>query len=650
VIEGVQTLHQAGTASGLSDTRLLDRFLGRRDAGAEAAFAAVVARHGPMVHRVCREVLRESNDADDAFQAAFLILARKAGSIRERGSIASWLYGVARRVALRLAAQRARRSECERAAGALTMKRQADCADPGLSQDVQDELDRLPAKYRSAVILCDLEGLTHERAAQEVGVPVGTLKVRLWRARRRLRERLTRRGLAPAFLGAACAARGSAAVSAPLVDSTVKAAMQVAAGQAAAVSTPVALLVKGVLRAMFVAKLKTMIVVIAGCLPLILAVGLAVRRAGAASSDPPPVAGPAEPASSTAPEQPRTAAAAGHNIEAIQRIRFAPMIRHETMLDAHQSVAITSSVSGTVKRVLADLGDHVKKGQLLVELEAPELADDIEEARAMVELETARLRQVESRLGKGGASATTEADHQLAVAQLKVAQVRLRKLENRMAAFRLTSPIDGVISRRTAHVGENVRAESGNELLVVADLTRMRAEIFVGEDEIRELDKAARVVFRSESKSEQETTGKVVRKAVGKEGTGDVRAILEFENASNRFRPGQKGMVTIELPVRSAVITIPIQAIAREDGNGHAWCFRVVEGRAVLTDIKLGLAGHEATREQFTDGQNASGPRLKVVVVSEVRRVEVVDGLSEGDRVLWNTGQIKDGQKVEISK
>jgi RND family efflux transporter MFP subunit len=648
VVDGVATLHDSGTACGQSDSELLEQFLRGRGAVAEAGFAALVARHGPMVHRVCRGVLREANDADDAFQATFLILARKAGSIRQRGSIASWLYGVARRAALRARSQRLRRHQHEITAGAMAMQHEEQNGEADLSQEVQDEVDRLAARYRSAVILCDLEGLTHEQAARELGIPVGTVKVRLSRARQRLRERLLRRGLAPALLGLGVGARGSSWISAPLVDSTVAAAMQIAAGQAATVSLPVALLVQGVNRAMVLAKVKLGVALLTGCLPLFLVVGLIVHAvSGASRSGPLPAISAATPNQRDAPQDAKGAAPEARNIEAVRKMTFVPLIRADATLEPRQSVAISSSVSGTIKQVLVDLGDRVKKGKLLLEIDAPELADDLEEARALVALEEARVRQVESHIGKKGETATTEADRQLAVAQLKVAQVRLHKLENRMAAYRLTSPLDGVVSRRNAHVGEVVRGDSGMELLNVSDLSRLQADAFVSEDDIRQLDQVARVVFRSEGRTERETTGRVVRKAVNKEATGDLGIVLEFENSEDRIRPGQKGVVTMEFAARTGVLAIPVQAIFRERDNGTAECYRVVDGRAVRTEIKLGDSGHEATRVTFAEGANAAAPRLKHVEVFEGARVEVRDGLKEGDRVLWNPGQMKEGQRVD---
>jgi RNA polymerase sigma-70 factor (ECF subfamily) len=186
---------------GLSDAQLLERY--RRDRGtldAEAAFAALVARHGPMVLGVCRRALRDAGDVDDAFQATFLVLVRRAGAVRVKDSLGPWLYGVSRRVAARARARALRRSSQEEVTPGLD---RAVCA--SVDEDVErrellavldNEVARLPRPFREAVVLCDLGGLNHEAAARQLGCPVGTLESRLHRGRRRLRQQFARRGLA----------------------------------------------------------------------------------------------------------------------------------------------------------------------------------------------------------------------------------------------------------------------------------------------------------------------------------------------------------------------------------------------------------------------------------------------------------------------
>jgi RNA polymerase sigma factor (sigma-70 family) len=246
---------------GMSDVQLLACFIARRD---EAAFEALVRRHGPMVLGVCRRLLRHEQDAEDAFQATFLVLARKAASIARRELVGNWLYGAAYRAALEVKAA-ARRRARERQVTEMPEPAAVEQTDPW--QEVRplldQELARLPDKYRAAVVLCDLEGRSRKEAARLLGIPEGTLSSRLATARKRLGGRLTRSGLAP--LGGTLAAALSqhaapAGVPAPLLVSTVQAATALAAGHAAAASvTPAgaAALAERVVRAMFVSRLKT---------------------------------------------------------------------------------------------------------------------------------------------------------------------------------------------------------------------------------------------------------------------------------------------------------------------------------------------------------------------------------------------------------
>jgi RNA polymerase sigma factor (sigma-70 family) len=242
--------------AGLSDGHLLGRFVADRD---EAAFAALVRRHGPMVLGVCRRLVRHAQDAEDCFQAAFLVLAQRAGSVRKRESLASWLYGVAYRVALDAAAAIARRRSRERQVGQMPQPGVAPAEPQDWRPLLDQELTGLPEKYRAAVVLCDLEGQPRKEAARLLGVPEGTLSSRLAQGRALLAGRLSRRGVALSggALAAALAGGGAtAAVPARLVLSTAKVAALVAAGNAAAAGTPAALLMREFQRGMLMAKLK----------------------------------------------------------------------------------------------------------------------------------------------------------------------------------------------------------------------------------------------------------------------------------------------------------------------------------------------------------------------------------------------------------
>src|SRR5262245_38342312 len=196
--------------SPLTDVQLLQRFAANCD---EAAFAALVRRHGPLVWGVCRRVLKHTHDAEDAFQATFLVLARRAATVAWRGPLSGWLYGVAHRVAVRTRADAARRAQREaRAAVRPPADPLAEVTGRDLCAALDDELQHLADKYRLPLVLCYLQGRTRDEAAAELGWSLGTLKRRLAQARERLRARLTRRGLSfPAALLSAALAQGAAA-------------------------------------------------------------------------------------------------------------------------------------------------------------------------------------------------------------------------------------------------------------------------------------------------------------------------------------------------------------------------------------------------------------------------------------------------------
>ncbi len=192
--EPLEALFGGGTCAGLSDGQLLERFLAGRNEAGELAFETLVSRHGPAVLRVCRGVLRDPNDVHDAFPAVFLVLARRAGAIRRRASLGSWLYGVAVRVAARARVAVVRRSIRDRrtaqAAQAIVAAGPIQDGDSLAERHegaliIHQEVNRLPERFRAPIVLCYLEGLTHDEAAARLSWPVGTVRSRLFRARAR---------------------------------------------------------------------------------------------------------------------------------------------------------------------------------------------------------------------------------------------------------------------------------------------------------------------------------------------------------------------------------------------------------------------------------------------------------------------------------
>jgi RNA polymerase sigma factor (sigma-70 family) len=279
--------------SGLTDGELLGRVIADGD---EAAVTALLRRHGPMVWGVCRRMLRNHHDAEDAFQATFLVLVRKAGSVRQKEMVGNWLYGVAHQTARKVRAATAKRRRRERQVMALPeVQVPEQDSSHELEPFLDQELSRLPDKYRASIVLCDLEGKTRKEAARQLGLPEGTLAGRLTRGRAMLAKRLARYGLS--MSGGSLAAvlsqkAATACVPALMMTSTIKAVTRVAAGQAVTagvVSARIAALTEGVLKAMVISKLKT----IAGTLLVAGLIGVVAAssfpRAAATPGDPPGV-------------------------------------------------------------------------------------------------------------------------------------------------------------------------------------------------------------------------------------------------------------------------------------------------------------------------------------------------------------------------
>ena len=294
VCRELKTLFHLGVVGTLSDAQLLEEFLASRGDVAEDAFAAVVERHGPMVLRVCRRILTEPHDAEDAFQVTFLVLARKARMIARREQLTNWLYGVAVRTAKEVRKSSARRRVREGRVDEMVRTaspREEDVDE--LRLVIDDELSRLPESFRAPVVLCDLEGKTQKEAAQLLGVPVGTVSSRLSRGRNLLRRRLTRRGLAPPGTELATEPfrdETPTVVPPALVACTSRAAAQfvVQGTLAGTVAAHLATITEGVLKAMLIAKLTSKGIVVSAILFLSIgaaAVGVVVEPVFRFSAD-----------------------------------------------------------------------------------------------------------------------------------------------------------------------------------------------------------------------------------------------------------------------------------------------------------------------------------------------------------------------------
>jgi HlyD family secretion protein len=367
VMRQLGTLLTVGTGKGLTDGQLLERFATRQGDAAEQAFAALVERHGPMVLRVCRGVLADSHDAEDAFQATFMVLVRKARGLWVEDSLGPWLHQVALRTASCARSAAARRARHERIA-ASTATAASPAPDDGLGRLLHEEIGRLPERFRVPVVLCDLEGRTHEQAARHLGWPVGTVKSRLFRARERLRDRLTRRGLSPTASLVALLRPGSLAelIPAHLVSSTTSVAIRFGASRAI-LGGAAAVLAQGVLTAMSMTRWWKVA-------SLLLVAGVAVSSAGLIAGRP----------SSAVEPGAQAAAKAGTGIDQdmpvaqVHRDTFRVAVTQRGSLEASRTSDVVSALAlPTTIISLVPEGTKVKKGDLVGELDSASLRDQL---------------------------------------------------------------------------------------------------------------------------------------------------------------------------------------------------------------------------------------------------------------------------------
>ncbi len=292
----IRTLYTVGTLGSLSDAQLLELFQKANGAAAQDAFSALVDRHGPMVLGVCQRMLRNTHDAEDAFQAAFLVLARRAESIGRREKLSGWLHGVAVRTASEAKRRTARQRKRERRVMEMSNQESAPADDRhDLLPILDEELNRLPHRFRAALVACELEGKSRREAAAQLGLAEGTLSTHLARGRKLLRERLERRGVS-LVIGPAMGLRQDrllAAISERLLDSTVHAALEFATASGAAGTAPAAAsLAERVIKVMVLHQLSLVLSVVlaaagaAICLGSIaVAAGGAVVEIGAGPND-----------------------------------------------------------------------------------------------------------------------------------------------------------------------------------------------------------------------------------------------------------------------------------------------------------------------------------------------------------------------------
>ncbi len=544
-------LFEVGAVGRLPDAELLQLFVvGRGDSCSESAFAAIVERHGPMVLGVCRRVLRDEHAAADAFQATFLILARKAGSVRVADSLGRWLYGVSVRVARR--ARSIRRKERDRLQG-------LDGIDPIDGTDsleahhrdeqraaIDEEIIRLPDRYRAAVVLCYMEGLTQEEAARRLRCPVGTIQSRLHRARERLRPRLARRGLAPAAaaLSTVAATTSRAEVPPQLRAQTIAGASRLAAGGplGGTVSAEVAALMKPSLR-------STMM--IATCGTGLIALALAILPTGA--DKPPP--GGEEPA----------------KVVKQQADRVDPTVLSlfgSTDYDPATVSTVRLPYGSRVDKVLVDLGTPVHRGDPLLELFSADLAaarSDYELAVGQWVHDKKVLDEMKPRAGSDEVarkqSLAAENDEVLSRLKMKLARDKLlvhgltpaeivdipKEDGVDKAKMILRAPGGGVVVKRDVVPGNFY--DSRDTLLTIVPLDHLWVRGTVDEQDVERIEVGQRLkVIFPFSSPKREIAGKVdyIDRAIDA-GTHKARFRTTIPNPGGRIKAGSYVKVEVQV-------------------------------------------------------------------------------------------------------
>jgi RND family efflux transporter MFP subunit len=597
--------------SGVSDAQLLERFLG---AGDEAAFELLVWRHARLVFSVCRRLLGDVHDAEDAFQAVFLVLARKAGKISKRESLACWLYKVAYRVALTARGARARRSARERPSdllGEVVGRPEEAPAEKGeLCALVDEEVSRLPERLRRVVVLCYLEGKTVEEAARQLGCPRGTAASRLARARQRLGARLTRRGVTVTAAALVSVCRPASAAPHVLIRATARVATEYARGAGAGLTGCAAALAGEVLQAMWLRNVKTAVLAVALAGIFLAGGGLMLRSqagdlpAPAGVGEKPP-APPAQPVRVTV-GQPR-------------RSELAPFVDYTGRLTTPRGgVAVRPRVSGRIDKTHVREGDLVKKGDLLFEIDPTPFKLKLAQAEAALAAEDLKrkeaardLRRLTDQRGEGHKIVQEERDAlrakaALAEASYKVAQVKVDAARQDLEATRIVAPAAGKVGRLAVAEGDQASATGkGGTLTMVNPPDRIGLNFVMDERtfENHRKDIEAKlgrkdgipvaIALASDTAFPLKTTLEITAYQTNPRVVG-MDMLGTLPNPGGRLLPGM--FVRIRVPVGKPrpVLLVPEDAVSSDQGKRY---LLVVNARNVVErrDVKLGES-HDGQR------------------------------------------------------
>jgi RND family efflux transporter MFP subunit len=605
---------------GASDAQLLDRFAANRD---EAAFELLLWRHARLVFGVCLRVLHDLHDAEDAFQATFLALARHAGRIAQREAVAGWLHKVAYRVALTARSQRARRGAREQLIGSAEhISIASDAEAPAEHQELQRVLDqeigRLPERFRAAVVLCYLEGKSVDEAARLLGCPRGTVASRLARARQRLQVRLAGRGLAVTAALAVLTQANAAPPPLSLIPTLAVAALRYTAGGAAmegAFSSRITALTEEVLRAMFLHKLKSGIVLLIALIGILLAgSGLAVGlRAHAGPEAEPPSAGEGSKAEAAGREEQagdKPAAERPHTVTVSRPLRreAAPYEVYTGRLEARRAVDVYPAVSGVVQKVCFKAGAEVKQGDVLFLLDSRVFQLALEKAKADLagaeakktrsdaDLKRARQHLQVNAIARSDFDQLTEAAA-TAEAAVKTAQVEVERARLDLDSTHITAPVSGRVGRPLVEPGTLVfRGQERATLLTTVTAldpigltfemdegSFLRYQRLLREQKVKGVGSSLRMGLTGENGFPHEGTLDSFDDRVNPQ-TGSVSVRGSFPNPGQLLLPGMFARVRMTVgPVR-AVLEVPEEAIQSDQGKKYVLVLgegNIVQRRAV---------------------------------------------------------------------
>jgi multidrug efflux system membrane fusion protein len=622
----------------LPDEELLRRFATSHD---EAAFEALVWRHAPLVLGVCRRVLGPTPDAEDAFQATFFVLARKAGSIHRGTAVGPWLYRVAHRAALRARGHMARTGRVEPLPADLASPASPDGIERhDLKCILDEEVQRLPAKYREPVILRYLEGLSTVEVARTLGCPPGTVFSRLAWARQRLRTRLAARGVTLSAAVAAAVATGREAGAVPVrwVAATVGAALRFAASEHSHLSlTGPVLLAEGVLRAMWMTKLRVGAVLALGV--LVTGAGLMLPGQSAVlSNDPPTIpALAAAPAPAPAPDdQPGVVTVS----KPVQRELAIPD-DFTGGIEASVSVDVRPRVTGLLEKVAFRPGAMVKPGDLLFELDSRSYRVEVDKAQAELQRAEARLRRAETDLARIRALQRSNAvaqdevdriagDREEAMAGVRIAQTVVERTRLDLESTRISAPIAGRIGRALLDAGNVVNPTMVLATLVSTDV--VFATFTVDERTFLRLRKLIQ-------KAGNEPAIVALMGVADEEGfprrghvefvdnhidprTGTVRVRAAFPNRDGELIPGMTARVRVVTEEPRLMLLVPEKIVTTTEGQPSVPVLigtdrvesRIVTLGPVGGDLRVIRSGLKADDRVIIDGLANVKPGVQVQV------------------------------------